>query len=90
LRQPPSLLWGTARDRSDLSQRDKRTKPGVLTPGIDPTHERALKGRQLDRFDINLDISQRKTAFYRPFRAGILQSVTSGQNPRLSPIIPSG
>ena len=35
---------------SDLSRRDKRTEPGVLTQGLDPTHERTLKGCQTVRF----------------------------------------
>jgi hypothetical protein len=41
----PALV-GRKPDWSDLSRRDYRTKPGVLTPGINSNVEPALKGRQ--------------------------------------------
>ena len=59
---------------SDLSRRDKRTKSGVLTPGINATHESALKGRQIvvfKRWSIFGNAKSRSTApsgraiFYR-------------------------
>jgi hypothetical protein len=71
------------RGLSDLSRRDKRTEPGVLTPGIDPTHERTLKGSQTVRFKSRSTFGSATSASAAPSGRTIFSSIPGVKTPGL-------
>src|SRR5260221_3678322 len=74
---------------SDLSRRDCRTQPGVLTPGTDKTLTRP-EGAEDIRLAIRGSANRLGATLYRPFRAGPCWDHNPGLKPRAESCRPFG
>jgi len=73
----------------NLSQRDVRTQPGVLTPGIDQKIGRPERAEGF-RSGFILSSHRSVTNFYRPFRVGFFFACNPGLKPRAESSSPFG
>src|SRR5258708_34961488 len=74
---------------SDLSRRDCRTQPGVLTPGNDKNLTRP-EGAEDIRLAIPGSANRLGATLYRPFRAGPCWDHNPGLKPRAESCRPFG
>jgi hypothetical protein len=76
------------RDRRNVSRRDDRTQPGVLTPGYRCRERPALKGQKIVAAEIELDLStgrfpildHRRTTFEEEFRTLLKKTARHSTN----------
>jgi hypothetical protein len=74
---------------SDLSRRDCRTQPGVLTPGNDKNLTRP-EGAEDIRLVIRAPADRLETTLFRPFRARPFWAANPGLKPRAESCRPFG
>ena len=81
-------LVSSLSDLSDLSRRDDRTEPGVLTPGID---KRRIRPEAAVGWIVTRQMKMRSgTGCLPPFQGGFMAWIIPGLKPRAESFYPFG